>query len=238
MAHLVLVGTVHRDPEGHDRLLSLFHEEHPDCLTLEVSPYAVRYRRKNRGTLTTRVLDTLHDLDRKTSPRGFQDFLAHPAIRDAIALIDFPFEYMAASVFSQSRKVPFFCIDRSDYSLEKISWIEKELITTENLRTLIDLDPNECSQRTRQEYRLASSALHPRGGVIRRHSPDRWEISQRDRHMEKRIRKILTRLRCHKLMHIGGWEHLLDHGTHETLFDRLSDLQPRRRLLIHGSPFH
>jgi len=72
-----------------------------------------------------RILDTLHDLDRKTSSRGFQDVLAHPAIRDAVALIDFPYEYMAASAFSRSRKVPFYCIDRSDYSLEKISWIEK-----------------------------------------------------------------------------------------------------------------
>jgi hypothetical protein len=232
MAHLVLVGTVHRDPEGHDKLLSLLHEEHPDCLTLEMSPYAVRYRRKNRVTLAKRILDTLHDLDRETSTRGFQDFLAHPAIQDTIALIDFPYEYMAASTFSESRKVPFHCIDRSDYSLEKISWIEKELITTENLRTLIDLDPNECSQRTRQEYRLASMALHPHGSVIRQ-PQNHGEISQRDRHMAGRIRKLLTRLRCRKLMHIGGWEHLLDHGTNDTLFERLSDLRPRRRLLIH-----
>ena len=233
MGHLVLVGTVHRDPGGHDKLLALLHEENPDCLTVEISPYAVRYRKKKRGPLAKRMFDTLHDLHRETSMRGFQDVLTHPAIQNAFALIDFPYEYMAASTFSRSRKVPFYCIDRSDYSAEKITWIENELITPENLRTLIALDPKECSQRSRQEYRLASSALHPHGSVIRRHSPDRWELSHRDRHMAGRIRKLLTRSKCRKLMHIGGWEHLPDHGTRETLYERLSDLHPRRRLLIH-----
>jgi len=233
MARLVLVGTVHRDPGGHDKLVALLHEENPDCLTLEISPYAVRYRKMRRGLLARRIFDILHSLHRGTSACGFQDLLIHPAIQNAFALIDFPYEYMAASTFSRSKKVPFYCIDRSDYSAEKITWIENELITPENLRTLIDLDPKECFQKTRQEYRLASSALHPNRSVIRRHSPDRWELSHRDRHMAGRIRKLLTRSQCRKLMHIGGWEHLLDHGTRETLFERLSDLQPRRHLLIH-----
>lgn len=44
VAHIVLVATVHRDARGYDRLLSVLHEEEPDCLTLEISPYAAKIR--------------------------------------------------------------------------------------------------------------------------------------------------------------------------------------------------
>ena len=45
MKGLVLVGTVHLDPQGHAALLALLHELKPDAVTVEVSSYAIEYRR-------------------------------------------------------------------------------------------------------------------------------------------------------------------------------------------------
>jgi hypothetical protein len=63
MAQLVLVVAVHRDPEGYDKLISSLTEESPTCLSLEMSPYAVRYRRERRRTLAGKA----HAIP-KTSP--------------------------------------------------------------------------------------------------------------------------------------------------------------------------
>ncbi len=230
MADIVLVGTVHRDPNGHDRLLSILREEGPDCLTLEMSPYAVRYREENRLALRRRVCDILDDLVGQTPAFAQQDPLFHPAIRNVLAMIDFPYEYLAASAFSRSRNIPFRCIDRSDLSRKRLSRLEREIITRENLRALIVLDPDEVCREVDREYSLASMVVH-RGKETAYRLQIRREMAMRDRSMARRIRGILHGLRCRKLVHIGGWEHLLDHGKTETLFTLLSDLRPRRRLL-------
>jgi hypothetical protein len=230
---VVLVGTVHRDPEGLEQLLSVLREENPDLLTLEMSPYAVQFRRERRLALGRRVSQILAELAQDGAVPALRSLRSHPAIRDVFLTIDFPYEYKAASIFSRRRTAPFYCIDRSDVSRKKIAWIERELITKENLRMLARSHPSETRCRIESEYLRAFLAIE-RGRMPPGGTQDRRERSMRDRFMAGKIRGILEASRCCKLLHIGGWEHLVDNGEEETLFKLLSDLLPQRRLL--GGP--
>jgi len=230
MVDVVLVGTVHRDPEGQDKLLSILHEEDPVYITLEMSPYAVRFRRRKRLVLRNRVCCILGDLVREGLALTSRDPLSHPAVRNVLSAVDFPYEYMAVSLFSRSNHVPFRCIDRSDFSKKKISRLERELISRENLQTLIGLNPHEIYRQIKQQYTLAFMALGRGQNAVYRPQNGRT-MSKRDRFMAWKIREVLDSTPCHKLVHVGGWEHLIDYGSQETLFTLLSDLHPQRRLL-------
>jgi hypothetical protein len=229
-AHVILIGTVHRDPEGYDRLLAILHEENPDCLTLEISPYAVRFRRKRRLALKKRVRDIVRGLARELPFPGEGEPVRHPAVRRVLAVIDFPYEYRAAAAFSRSKNMPFYCIDRSDFSREKISRLERELVTRENLRALIQFMPHEAYREIPREFRLASMALGRSQEAPFRNGDDQ-EMSARDRFMASKIRALLNASENRRLVHIGGWEHLIDDRNRDTLFRLLSDLRPQRRLL-------
>ncbi len=230
MVYIVLVGTVHRDPEGQDRLLSILHQEDPDYITLEMSPYAVRYRRKKHSVLKNRIRRILRDFAQAGPVLTGQDPLDHPAVRNVLASIDFPYEYKAVSLFSRSKHVPFRCIDRSDFSRIKISRLERDLISRENLQALIGLNPHEAFREIEREYRLASMALgQGENTVYRPQNPP--EMVKRDWFMALRIREVLDSTLCQRLCHVGGWEHFVDHENRETLFTLLSDLRPQRRLL-------
>ncbi len=230
LAQVVLIGTVHRDPEGCDKLLSVLRDEEPDYLTLEMSPYAIRYRSKKRLTLRKRLYDLLQDLTREVPGTAHEELLSHPAIRNVFAVVDFPYEYLAVSSFSRSRHVPFQCIDKSGHSRKKLARLEKDLVTSENLRALIHLNPREVCQEVNREYILASIGFscHQKAAEPRRNPR---EPMTRDRHMASRIRALLHSTGLRKLVHVGGWEHLVDDGKRETLFTLLSDLRPRRLLL-------
>ena len=230
MVHLILVGTVHRDPEGQGKLIDLLQSEDPDCLTLEMSAYAVQFRREKGEILRERVLDLLDGLARESPDLAHQVAHNHPAIRALLAVLDFPYEYQAIAAFSASRNVPFYCIDRSDLSRRKISRLEKELITRENHRELLCLNPGELFGAVDQESRLALMALRWGKGVPYR-TQDHREMSIRDRFMARRIRQVLASSPCRKLVHVGGWEHLVRDVKRQTLFTLLSDLGPERRLL-------
>jgi hypothetical protein len=195
-----------------------------------MSAYAVRFRRERGGILRTRVLDLLDGLARESPESARRDVHSHPAVKTLLAILDFPFEYRALATFSESRKVPFHCIDRSDFSKQKISNIEKELITRGNLKELLCLKPGEVFREVDQEYRLALMALRW-GNHVSYRTQDRREMSIRDRFMALRIRQVLASSPCRKLVHVGGWEHLVTDGKRQTLFTLLSDLIPERRLL-------
>ena len=229
MTEIVLVGTVHRDPKGYGKLVSILNEERPDSITLEMSPHAVRFRRGKGRILISRVFEIMKEIKKENPRFAFYDPADHPAIRHVVAILDFPYEYQAAAAVSQSMGIPFRCIDRSDFSREKLSRLEGELVTEGNLRKLLDLDAVEFHEGVRREYGLAAMALRAPG--IFNSFSDRSEMIARDQHAARKIRRIAEKSRCRKLLHIAGWEHLVMAGSGESLCELLSDLSPRRRLL-------
>lgn len=229
---LVLVGTVHRDARGLERLASVLEALHPTQLTLEMSPTAVAFRRTRSPALLLRLERIL---DRLAAEEGYPrpELARHPAVMDIQGLLALPFEYRAAQAFADRVGTPLALIDLPDVSRRKLGLVDQDLISYRNLRTLVRLPPREAPA---EDYASARALLRPGipPEVIRdflRRRLGEEGIGPRDAHMAGEIRRRLGGERGGCLVHIGGWVHLLADPGGKTLFSRLADLAPERRLL-------
>lgn len=229
--HLTLVGTVHRDSRGEERLARLLRQLAPDELTLEMSPTSLRYR-EERGHLLLQRLDRI--LTRLGVPDRDREALEnHPALADIRSLIALPFEYRAAADYAKQHRIPLSLIDLPEVSQRKLQRVESELITLPNLRALLAHPALPASAETYHSaaalvLRQSSAAVRAAFLAGRRGSEG---IGPRDREMAATIRRHLDAAPQLSLVHIGGWVHLIDDPAGETLFSLLSDLAPQRLLL-------
>lgn len=200
MSRLILLGTVHRDPRGGEALLRAIHELRPELITVEVSPYALRFRRRH-------------------APR----FLGKDLPLQVAEFILPPYEYRAAKAYGLRYHVPVIPID-SCLKSRALLREAVELFSAENLRRLKEED---LGALLRREYALARRCWED--GLMAQHFlSNGWDL-RRERAMARRIRQILSRHPTKRLLHIGGWMHMLP--TFGTLFHLLEELRPERRLL-------
>ena len=233
-ATLTLIGTIHRDPLGGDKLRSLLEQLSPDLLTLEMSPLALSFRQGKSGQKLQR-LDMILDRLSQTLGRELGQLKSHPAVVDIRSLLDFPFEYRAAAAFAKERGIGLGLIDLSEISAIKLKRVETELITYRNLKVLVNLPP--CAEKTGgEDFGSARMLISPkldetvRQAFLQRHRGEEG-IGPRDRWMAGEIRRRLEQSPGRHLVHIGGWVHLVDDREGETLYSLLKDCQPRRVLL-------
>lgn len=90
---LILVGTIHRDPKGYEALLKVLYHHRPEVITVEVSPYGLKFRRKRREFL-----------ERQDFTLGLKAFL------------EIPYEYKASKAYGVEHGVPVIPIDLCRYS--------------------------------------------------------------------------------------------------------------------------
>lgn len=231
---LTLIGTVHRDPCGAERLLRLLRRLQPDLVTLEMSEKALAYRLGKARRLQLRLGHLLDRLSRDI-PAKLDDLLAHPAIADIHSLLALPFEYRAAAAYSAETASPLQLIDRCDVSAAKLQRVEGELITYRNLKILVSL-PDGAEKSDFEGYERAHALISRDPGESVRQAflaSRRGEegIGPRDRWMSEQIRKLLTAQPGFHLVHIGGWVHLVEDPRRETLYSLLVELKPQRLLL-------
>ena len=235
---LTLIGTVHRDARGEERLGQLLAQLQPGVITLELSEASLRYRR-DKGEPQLRQLG--HILERIAADRcvAVAQLEAHPMVAQIRQLLGLPFEYRAASAYARRHPVPLALIDLADVAVRKLEKIESELITLRNLKTLTSL-PAEPEKLQGEGYGVARALLGDQSQASTRQSflagKRGFEgIGPRDLHMATEIRRRLEASPERHLLHIGGWVHLVDDGAGETLFSRLADLSPQRLLLDGGA---
>jgi hypothetical protein len=126
------------------------------------------------------------------------------------------------------------CIDLPEISVRKLRLVETELVTYRNLEILVRLVGD--SRTADEGYGMARALLQADSlkpvvhDFLARRRGDEG-IGRRDERMAGEIRRRLGRRPGVRLVHIGGWVHLIDDPLGETLFSRLADLQPDRRLL-------
>ncbi|MBE0595755.1 MAG: hypothetical protein IH614_00635 [Desulfuromonadales bacterium] len=226
---LTLVGTVHRQPGNAVGLPALLQELAPDAITLEVSPFAIHWRLAVGPRLLARlekILDrfsALHGVDRGSLEK-------HPQVVGIRSLLALPEEFRGAAGYAGPRGVPLALIDLSAVSARKLRRVETELVTWENLSMLLTLPP---ALSPGEDYLLARRLLAGKVALEVRQAflagrRGREGIGVRDAIMAREIRR--RRPRGH-LVHVGGWVHLLADEQGETLFSRLAELKPGRRLL-------
>lgn len=231
---VTLVGTVHRRGNDAD-LLSLLETLSPDIITLELSPRAVHWRLSEGPRLLRRFERILHriavveGLDRQALDR-------HPEVAGIRVLLAFPAEFRAAAAWAGPRGVPLLPVDLSAISARKLKRVEEELVTFRNLRTLLSM-PRETAEE--EGYVSARRLVEGNSGrevreafLARRRGEE--GIGVRDRWMARAIRRRVRGRPEIRLVHLGGWVHLVEDERGETLFSRLKDLQPER--ILAGGP--
>ena len=85
---LILIGTVHGDPQGQARAGKLLLHLRPDLVTVEISPFSLSYRLKHGRRWQRQLAAALAEL-----PAGAE---RHLAIQRLAAQVALPFEVRAA----------------------------------------------------------------------------------------------------------------------------------------------
>jgi len=228
---LLLIGAVHGDPEGGIRLRNLLRAENPSIILVEVSPYGLAYRQRN-GRRLRRMLS------RRTGrifKAGAASLKGTGAVRPLFRQILMPFEYSSSLRFSRESGARIHCIDLSSESRLLIAEQWNDMLTIENLTSLLKTEQEDSGASARRSYALASrllaekerSCLNPyvRGWL----EDPAWQ--KREVHLAEQVRFHFERMKAGRLAYVGGWQHLLCPTDAGTLCDRLSPLKPRKILL-------
>ena len=222
---LLMIGTVHRDPRGKGKLLGLLRKEQPSMVSVEISPYGRFFRDQKSAALRATLRENLRRIHREEG-RPWREVLSHSAIQGIFLLLKKPYEWQAATAYASETGIALQDIDLSQVSEEKLSHLS-DIVSLENLRSLLRLSLPSLSEQVENHYRRARFLFsHPPSVWLK--SRD-WE--ERESIMAQKIRRLFLQAEGKKLAHIGGWEHFLELPEGLTLYKLLKDLQPRRLLL-------
>ena len=228
---LILIGTVHGDPDGMAPLLRLLRHENPGQVAVEVSPYGLSFRQRN-GRRLLRLLARRHSRVVSASGPPMKKWGQVQAIS---AQIRFPFEYRASLRYCRDEGAILSCHDLSSLSKQLIHGGWEELIDRKNIENLCQRNPENLQERTTKAYALADRLLKETEEARFFVSIRGWQKDvlwqRREALLAARLEKRLAMMKEGRLAYIGGWQHLLCAAESATLFERLAYLQPRRLLL-------
>jgi hypothetical protein len=227
---LLLIGTVHGDPDGMVWLLRLLRKERPSLIALEVSAYGVSYRKRYSRRLRSRMIRSLRRLAARHN--SWKDAGQVQAILEQL---DLPFEYRAALRFCRDSGAVLWCLDLSEVSRRLIQPLWQELLDFRNLETLLALPSEDHRVLVRKAYVLAARLLRVEDKAYLSSFVEDLETDirqeEREASLAQRIEKRYTFMDSGKLVYVGGWQHLIYPTRPRTLSDRLMHLRPRRLLL-------
>jgi len=223
--HLVLVGTVHRDPRGYTRLFRLLERERPAMVTVEISPFSRALRVQQSAMLLRTLRRNLRQIQ-KEDGRPLTTIFSHSLIMGIFFLLKEPFEWRAARIYASQNGIPLHDIDLSAFAQDHLANLP-ELIALKNLQTLLGLSSLPYPDLVRSQYSRAGFLLrHPPSIRIR---PPGFQ--EREVYMAGKIREFAHGIKEGKILHVGGWEHLIDFEEENSVFGLLKDLKPQRILL-------
>ncbi len=216
---LILIGTVHGDPLGYARAGKLLEHLQPDIVTVEISPFSLRYRLKHGPGWQRQLARALAQLP-ATAAR-------HLAIQRLVAQVALPFEVRAARDYHRSTGVPWRPLDLGGLARRHLPRYGPELLSPANLQALLATPDGSLEEFVAAEFNRARLALirSPR----RLLTSGSTEMMRRERLLARRLRTLTSRHR--RVVHLGGWEHLVAWQDAAGLWSDLADLQPQRLLL-------
>jgi hypothetical protein len=216
---LTLIGTVHGDPRGYARALALLDHLGPDVVSVEISPFSLRYRLRHGTGWRRRLARGLGHL-----PRGAA---SHLALQRLAAQVDLPFEVQAARDYHRRTGAPWRPLDLGFVARRHLPRFGPELLAPGNLQALLATQDGDLAEYVAGEYHRARLALArpPRRPIF----PGNPETRRRERLLARRLRRLASRYP--RVAHLGGWEHLVPWQDCPGLVNELADLRPRRLLL-------
>jgi hypothetical protein len=222
---VVLVGTVHRDPKGYAKLFQLLEQERPSIITVEISPYSRAFRAQHAAGLRARLRENLQKIGQERG-RSLREIISQSAVLEIFLALREPYEWRAAKNYARRHGNEVRDIDLSAYAEEKLSHLT-ELVSLENVRALLHLPSFDLSRQVESQYARARFLFD--------RPPSSWpvneEVRHREAHMAKKICAFARQKNGRKVLHIGGWEHLVEYPQGKSLFGLVKDLQPNRIIL-------
>ncbi len=217
--NLILLGTVHGDPQGYERAWRLLSFFKPDLITVEISRFSVRYRKRQERRWQHLLEQALEDLP--ASAR------THPAIQRLAAQVALPFEVRVARDWGCRHGTPWRPLDLGGPSRRHLPRYGRELLTPANLRALLGIPDGSLKDLVATEFRRAHQAYQRSPWRLLPHAAP--ETLKRERVLARRLRRLA--LPGCRLVHLGGWEHLVPWQDGYGLWHLLMDLKPCRLLL-------
>ncbi len=217
---LYLLATVHADPAGYARAWRFFEQVRPEVISVEISPFSVRYRQRAGKRWQRRLSEALRSLPPDASQKL--------AVARVAAQMELPFEYRVARDWGKAHQTPVKLLDAGAVARVNLPRYAAELLSAENLRLLWDSEAiGTLEDFVAEEFRRARLAWE---GKLRK--PPRC-IDQRDGQRERlwarRLKRLLAKGR--RVMHLGGWEHLVPWPGGGGLSHLLADQKPCIMLL-------
>ena len=219
-ANLTLLATVHGDPAGYERAWWFFERLQPEVITVEISPFSVRYRERAVKGWRRRLTAALGELP--------PDEAKSLAVARVAAQAEVPFEYRAARDWGQIHAVPVKPLDTGAAARHHLPRYAGELLTAANLRCLCDHGATgTLTEFVAREFRRARLA---RQGKLRA-LPLTGEAADnsRERLWAKRLKGLVSTGK--RVVHLGGWEHLVLWPEGGGLSRLLAELNPEIILL-------
>jgi hypothetical protein len=228
---LILIGTVHGDPDGMPSLLRLLRHENPVQVAVEVSPYGLSFRQRNGR----RLLRLLARRLRRIASASDSPMKRWGPVQAISAQIRFPFEYRASLRYCRDAGAILSCLDLSSLSKHLIRGGWEELIDRKNIGNLCQRNPENLQASTIRAYALAARLLKEKEEARFFVSIRGWQKNvvwqRREAFLAAGLERRLAMMERGRLAYIGGWQHLLSTTGSGTLFERVAHLQPRRLLL-------
>jgi hypothetical protein len=225
---LVLVGAVHHDPAGYDKLQRVLAAVRPDIITLELSSYGRGFRTKYSRKLSLRIRSHAQAQQRYDS---MPQKILPAAVVQLLAAVQFPFEYCAAREYAAAFRVPLYCIDLSRISRRRLRVLKDEALTRSNIATLLALPDKNLLNSVNLCYKRAAAVWNEPGDCLCLPAASDPADSDRDRHMSRRLRNLCAKFPRKRILHIAGWEHCANIAGPLNLYGLLRDLSPQRILL-------
>jgi hypothetical protein len=216
---LILIGTVHGDPRGYERAWALLNHLRPDLVSVEISPFSLRYRLRHGPSWQRQLSQALAELPAEAAQ--------HLAIQRLAAQVALPFEVRAARDFSLNYKVPWRPLDLGFLSRRHLPRYGAELLSPVNLTAMLCTPDGEFKEYVAAEFHRARLAV--RRAPRRLFTPDASEAGRREGFLARRIRRLASRYG--RVVHLGGWEHLVPWPDSPNLWRQVVDLSPGRLFL-------
>jgi hypothetical protein len=193
---LFLLGVIHRDKEGPALLQYWLNRIEPDCVTLELSHYGIRFRKKFGEEYKKRIEQIVAERKERNELYN-EDSLSY-----LLSYVKIPYEYEVTSSYGAKYSIPFYAIDMDFFSYVKLRSIE-DLLSKENIEKMLSLTetPNGNQEMT------AARLFFEKGISVTQY--DR-EMYIRDRYMSSKVQDLMKRCNDKKFLHVCGWQHLQD----------------------------
>jgi hypothetical protein len=217
---IMLVGVVHGDPGGYDKLKRLLERLRPRFISVEISEYSWRYRRRQEAGWQRQL-----ELGRQSLPERQR---RHMALDRVAAQIAYPFEVKVAEDYARQHGVGWLAVDLNSLAREHLPRYGAELLQPENLQHLVLTPDGDWGEYIQQEYRRARRGL--RTGQDRAVvTVETVQARLREKVLAHRVARLAKQ--WWRLAHVGGWEHLVRGGARKTMADFLALWRPQRLLL-------